>query len=179
MDFMELAMKVKKEGQAGDLEKFFLIAWSFWYRRNQFQFEGHIQHPQHTVDHALSMLKESQAIQGGCQQLLRRNMGWRPPPTGVLKLNTDGAMFQEQCKIGVGVILRDENGKVVMATCNKEPEFSEPMEVELLAILRGLQLCVPMGINDLIVEIDSLLSVNAIVAEGEFISTSGNLISSI
>ncbi|XP_042954609.1 uncharacterized protein LOC122291024 [Carya illinoinensis] len=83
------------------------------------------------------------------------------------------------CSTGVGVILRDEKGKVILAACHKEPEFSDPMEVELLAILRGLQICVPLGINDLIVETDSMLSVRALTTEGESMSPHGNLIYSI
>ncbi|XP_042944742.1 uncharacterized protein LOC122278629 [Carya illinoinensis] len=153
--FMEVAMRVKKEGQPRDLEKFFLMAWSFWYRRNQFYFEEHVQHPQQSVDHALSMLKESQEAQVSNKQ----NMGC--------------------CSTGVEVILRDEKGKVILVVCHKEPEFSDPMEVELLAILRGLQLCIPLGINELIVETDSMLSVRALTTEGESMSPHGNLIYSI
>ncbi|XP_042944649.1 uncharacterized protein LOC122278535 [Carya illinoinensis] len=153
--FMEIAMRVTKEGQPRDLEKFFLMAWSFWYRRNLFYFEEQVQHPQQSVDHAMSLFKESREAQASTKQ----NMGC--------------------CTSSVGVILRDEKGKVILAVCKKEPEFSDPMEVELLAILRGLQLCIPLGIGELIVETDSMLSVRALTAEGESMSPHGNLIYSI
>ncbi|XP_042954614.1 uncharacterized protein LOC122291030 [Carya illinoinensis] len=176
---MEIAMRVTKEGQPRDLEKFFLMAWSFWYRRNLFYFEEQVQHPQQSVDHAMSLFKESREAQASTKQNMVRDMRWKPPPIGALKINTDGAMFQGCCTSGVGVILRDEKGKVILAACKKEPEFSDPMEVELLAILRGLQLCIPLGIGELIVETDSMLSVRALTAEGESMSPHGNLIYSI
>lgn len=63
--------------------------------------------------------------------------------------------------LGYEVILRDGRGKVLMAASRKEAEVNDSMEIELLAILRGLQLCVPMGLHDLVVEVThSLLLIN-------------------
>lgn len=53
-----------------------------------------------------------------------------------------------------------------MAATKSEDLMDEPVAVELLAIFRGLQLCVPLGIPHLIVESDSLLPIQA-VHEGE------------
>lgn len=46
------------------------------------------------------------------------------------------------------------------------------MEIELLVILRGLQLCFPLGLHDLMVESNS-------VAVGESMSLLGNLIKDV
>ncbi|XP_018829059.1 dirigent protein 5-like [Juglans regia] len=59
------------------------------------------------------------------------------PPQGVLKLNTDGAMFSNLQKAGIGVILKDASGMVVMAASKHEPEVEEPEAIELLAIFRA------------------------------------------
>lgn len=53
-----------------------------------------------------------------------------------------------------------------MAATKLEELIEEPLAVELLAIFWGLQLCVPLGILDLILESDYLLAIQ-VVREGE------------
>ena len=38
---------------------------------------------------------------------------WIKPPPCVLKCNTDATIFQYQCKIGIGMVLRDSMGDFV------------------------------------------------------------------
>lgn len=40
--------------------------------------------------------------------------------------------------------------------------LADPMEVELLAIFRGLQFCIPLGIPKITVETDCLLAIHAL-----------------
>lgn len=60
------------------------------------------------------------------------------PPQGVLTLKVDGAIFNDQKIVGVGVMVRDEKGTVLMPASEKEKEVLGPEEVELLAMLEGL-----------------------------------------
>ena len=43
---------------------------------------------------------------------------WRPPMLEMVKINCDGAMFKEQKKSGIGVVIRNNNG-LVMASMSK------------------------------------------------------------
>ncbi|KAL0002556.1 hypothetical protein SO802_016337 [Lithocarpus litseifolius] len=43
---------------------------------------------------------------------------WRPPSPDVVKINCDGATFKEQKKLGIGVMIRDNNG-LVMSSISK------------------------------------------------------------
>lgn len=65
-------------------------------------------------------------------------------------------MFAEQHNVGVGIILRNDQGEVIMTASKREIEVNDHIEIEFLAILRGLQLSVHLGIKYLIVESDSL-----------------------
>ncbi|KAF5444777.1 hypothetical protein F2P56_033882 [Juglans regia] len=96
-----------------------------------------------------------------------------------MKLNVDGAVFQDQHRAGVGIILRDANGEVLLTASKKEKEVNDPAEVELLAMLRGLQLCPPLGIEELIMESDSLLMVTQVQAVEEYWSLLGNIVKEI
>lgn len=51
------------------------------------------------------------------------------------------------------MVLRDAKREVVMATSKIENEVNGPSEMELLAVFRGLQMCVQMDIPKLIVEV--------------------------
>uniref|UniRef100_A0ACD5Y4W9 Uncharacterized protein n=1 Tax=Avena sativa TaxID=4498 RepID=A0ACD5Y4W9_AVESA len=43
---------------------------------------------------------------------------WSPPPTGMVKLNTDGSYVNSQ-EAGTGMVLRDENRTVILAATRK------------------------------------------------------------
>lgn len=83
-------------------------------------------------------------------------MSWCKPPPRVSKLNIDGAIFPNQHKARVGISLRDDTDTIPLATSMKESEVNDPIEIELVAMLRGLQLCLSMGIEDLMLESDFL-----------------------
>lgn len=76
-----------------------------------------------------------------------------------LKLNVDGAVIADQQSMGMGCALRDENGEVLMAAMIPKQNHNSPLEIDLVAILRGLQRCLPMGKRNVMVESDSLLAV--------------------
>lgn len=59
-------------------------------------------------------------------------------------------------------MLHDGQSLVVMATTQAELHHEDPLEMEFLAILRGLQHCVPINLSYLMVETDCLVTVQAI-----------------
>ena len=46
---------------------------------------------------------------------------WNPPPPSMLKINVDGAISKCQNLVGVGSIIRDENGRMVAAMSRSIP----------------------------------------------------------
>lgn len=96
-----------------------------------------------------------------------------------MKLNIDGAIFHDHCSLGVGMVLQDEGGRVIFTASKPEHEVDGPMEIELLAVPRGLQICFPLGITELQVECDSLLVVQELNKEQDSMSIWGNLIQDI
>lgn len=92
---------------------------------------------------------------------------WSLPLPGVMKLNVNGAVFLDRTKTDVGRVLQDAQGRVAMAATKLEEFLDDPLAVELLAIFRGLQFCVPLSILDLVVESDSLLTIQALQEEEE------------
>lgn len=71
-----------------------------------------------------------------------------------MKLNIDGALFVDRNKMEIGLIMLDAQGETRLEASLSKERISSPKEVELAAILRGLQVCIGMGVNKLILESD-------------------------
>lgn len=78
------------------------------------------------------------------------------------KINVDGAVFASQKSMGIGVLIKDSEGRVVGA-CNKKIKFPlGVVEVEGKAVEFGPQFAKDMMIQDFILEGDSLVLMNAL-----------------
>lgn len=94
-----------------------------------------------------------------------------------MKSNVDGVVFFDQNKVGIGFILRNAQGETIMAACLPEEGIKTPKEVELAAILRGLQICIELEIKKIILKSDCLfilqecLSVNSHISKIDSVVT--------
>lgn len=88
-------------------------------------------------------------------------MQWKLPDEGWWKLNVDGVMFPDLCGARVGCALCDDHNQVAMATTLPEVHYEDPIEIELLAMFKSLQLYVKMDIWKLMVETNCLVAVQA------------------
>ncbi|KAG7960287.1 hypothetical protein I3843_10G116000 [Carya illinoinensis] len=136
------------------LTRFVLTAWGVWKFRNLKLF-------QQTNSDACILIRQHVKIHPNISSL-----HWSPPPCGAFKLNVDGAIFDSLNISGVGAILQDDMGSLVMALSRKELSIHVVEDIEALAALRGLQLISHMGISHLILEEDSLAMVEAFALWG-------------
>ena len=58
---------------------------------------------------------------------------WKPPDAGLLKLNFDGAIFDDLRAAGIGVAVRNEHGEVVAALAEQIPIPDSVFTLETLA----------------------------------------------
>ena len=91
-----------------------------------------------------------------------RSVRWRPPPTGLLKVNFDGASFAEDNKAGLGIIIRNNVGLVMAAMTQQIPLPASVEMVEVLAARRALWFAMELEFDRLIVEGDSEVIINSI-----------------
>ncbi|KAK1651426.1 hypothetical protein QYE76_069231 [Lolium multiflorum] len=64
---------------------------------------------------------------------------WRVPDIGYMKLNTDGS-FVSSREAGMGMVLRDHHGVVVVAACREAIQCRDATDAELMAIEEGVHL---------------------------------------
>lgn len=63
----------------------------------------------------LALMQDFQTILQTSPSLAFKHRQWLPPSEGVLKLKVDGAIFTEVGRAGVGCVLRDPKGDILMA----------------------------------------------------------------
>jgi hypothetical protein len=64
---------------------------------------------------------------------------WIAPPVGWTKLNVDGSFSDREGARGAGLVLRNSDGKVLLAACAHLPNCDEAEEAEAHAALLGLR----------------------------------------
>ncbi|KAF5481238.1 hypothetical protein F2P56_001906 [Juglans regia] len=117
--------------------------------------------PKHVVDHAMSV-QTCYTSFSQQKNINKKKYGchWNPPPASFLKLNVDGSLFFDQKKAGIGAVLRDEKGDIIFAASKVEFHIEEPDIIELVVVVRGLQLCLQFGITKVQVESDCKLLID-------------------
>lgn len=109
------AMQVRSIGSLQDLATFLSIASSLWFRRNRKRHEDELLDARRVMEHAVTMQRLYGEVKVCPTSGLKSFFGWQPPPRGSMKLNIDRVVFYHLHKAGVGTILRDAQGKVIMA----------------------------------------------------------------
>ena len=108
-------------------------------------------------------LQEFQAVnQVVSSPVVPRVVGWSPPPTARYKVNVNDAIFLAQKCFGAGVMIKDSTGQVIATQSRK---FNNPLgalEVEAKAFEVGVEFARDAGVQDFILEGDSLVAYNAL-----------------
>ena len=102
------------------------------------------------------------AAQTNLEPIMQRATTWSPTPRSLFKINVDGAIATATKKAGVGVIVRDELGRVEAAMCRNLNATLGAIKTESKAIEAGLLFTQDIGIRDIVVESDSLIMVQAL-----------------
>ncbi|XP_042962602.1 uncharacterized protein LOC122296872 [Carya illinoinensis] len=109
--------------------------------------------------------KQAQSIQNLCPAREQTNRGlvrWIAPRGGVVKINWDAAFDPKNKKIEAGVIVRDNEGKVLVALSMPKLQVSSLAFAEANALWGALKLGAELGISPAFFEGDVLGIIKAI-----------------
>ena len=73
---------------------------------------------------------------------------------GLYKVNYDGAIFVEQARAGIGVVIKNEDGAVMALMAQQLPLPTTVAQVEALAARRALDFALDLGFTRVILEGD-------------------------
>ena len=114
--------------------------------------------PAVVVSDALGLLEAFQAVQLLCDRPCSARSSvkwkWKAPSCDVVKCNVDGAWKDHRG--GIGVIFRDFNGRVLLSGIFPVMHATEPLHVEILAAMKGLEIAKAFNFHRLIVETDCI-----------------------
>jgi len=100
----------------------------------------------------------------------------KAPPTGKLKCNWDAVLISGQKIIGVGVVVRDDQGRVVASLARAIPGIDHPTVAESWAAWLAVELYCVLGFQKVSFEGDSMILVSALNSEDHCWSAYGQLI---
>ena len=139
------------------------IAWAMWGNRNEVWNGGKKKSGCELVQWTSRYLKEYYTalfrLATDTEVIVAR---WAPPPLDRYKINVDRAVFKALKAAGIGVLICDCHGQVIVALSKKINAPLGPLETEAKAVEAGLQFARDIGIQDCIFEGDSLTVFNAI-----------------
>ena len=163
-----------------DPELFSMVAWSIWNRRNNLCLGKAVA----SLDELLSQTRDrlwefklynsSSIIPVG-----RPPTRWQAPDQNTYKVNFDGALFSAANTAGMRVVIRNEEGQVMVSHSQKTTLPITAIEVEAMATRRALELALETGFQQIILEGDSQILLSALENNSHTLSNFGHLITDI
>ena len=150
----EIFVRALEEDKDATLLAF--TSWAIWNGRNQLRV-GQAACPLNQIlKNSKERKTEFQLLHPSLpKQQHRKHTKWKPPAEDNLKVNYDGAIFQEQGRAGIGVVIRNSVGDVMASLSQQIPMPTMVAQVEAMAMRRAVEFAQELGITRAIIEGDS------------------------
>ncbi|KAK3211934.1 hypothetical protein Dsin_016640 [Dipteronia sinensis] len=163
-----------------------LVVWRTWYRRNAKIYSSANVFIKDIVPLAESFLDDFRRVNSNCDDGPGSPSGdemiipsWRPPDSGLFRLNTNAAIDGTMNRVGTGAIIRNSDG-MVMPSCVQVLSVSySPLMAEALAILWGIRFVRDSGRWPCQIESDSQVVVSLVNSVKVPVADIGLIISDI
>jgi ribonuclease HI len=183
-DFIQVVDSMFCRGDRDEVAQFVSITRHIWLRRNDFIYEGSFLHPNRLVQQAVHGVELFQTIMAEKKAPLLSNGDlqpslWMAPPPGCLKANWDAGFDRRNGRLGMGVIIRDQQGKMWASKSRMKEGVLDATTGEALAALMAAELCVEMGISRVQLEGDAKNVVTAVLSTEPDDSSKGQITTDI
>ncbi|CAN1178180.1 Putative ribonuclease H protein At1g65750 [Linum perenne] len=136
------------------------VLWGIWHERNQRVWSHEAGTAWSTVRLALDSLQEWEKAQGPIVQAGGRQPGnvcnkWHAPPAGKVKCNSDIAIHETENAMGMGMVVRNEEGTVLGFRTWHGSGTWTPREGEAAALLCAMKWIIEAGLERVIFEVDA------------------------
>ena len=154
-----------------------MMVWTIWFRRNTIQVNPIGFPVDQVLQRAIDSLLEFRVAQLRKQPTPPRPLvKWSPPVEEYYKVNFDGAVFREEEKAGIGVIIRNSQGMVMASLSQKISLPQTVVELETLAATRAIEFSIELGFSKVILEGDSETVIKALQDNSPSLAPFGLLI---
>ena len=129
------------------LELFAIVAWFIWNHRNKLRLNEKGLASNRILQATMLYLSDFQVkIPKAVSKPPKGHIRWRPPMGELYKTNYDGAIFSKSGEAGIGVVVRNAKGEVVVALAEKILYPGSVEVLEALAARRAVKFIVELGI---------------------------------
>ncbi|KAL8094028.1 hypothetical protein AgCh_035786 [Apium graveolens] len=157
------------------------VLWGIWFARNRRVWEEKLLSPMITMDISMKMVTEWRAaqnkVQGSVQasviSVAKEQVRWQYPFAGWYKMNVDAALREGVTGFKVGMVLRNDKGDFIASMQKCFAEEVSVLEAEAIGVLEALIWITERGDKQVIVESDSLITVNALLNNTIFMAEVG------
>ncbi|KAF5476840.1 hypothetical protein F2P56_003534 [Juglans regia] len=158
------------------------LCYQIWKRRNNFMFEEKFTNPNLIVQTAMQKVSDFQVAN---QKQVAEGVTafqvsqWTAPPPQVFKANWNASVDRVNCRIGVGVIIRDWHGQVVATLRSQRDLFPDPTMAEAVGALNAVILCQQLHLSRIILEGDAKIVVDEVNSDSGKWTSVGMIIQDI
>lgn len=161
-------------------ELFAMTSWAIWTRRNKLRVGEMAVSINIVAEEVWKQLQEyGSSWQSPKVKMRKTKIVWKPPDLGQVKINFDGAMFEEINATGVGVVARNDRGEVLAATTERIPIPDSVVVLETLVAKCAIQFALEVGFLNAFFEGDSETSIKAIRDQTFLYSPFGHIVRDI
>lgn len=107
------------------------------------------------------------------------NKSWVKPDASFVKVNWHASLDVKKRLMGMEIIIRDEEGKALLAVCGYRNMVQKPDIAECYALRKALEICRDLNFQKVIFEGDAKAIIMAVQSDEENISCHGPLINDI
>ena len=101
---------------------------------------------------------------------------WTAPTPITYKINYDGALSNADNKSGIGVVVWDCRGEVIVSLVQQLDQAYQPVEIEAMATCKAVEFGSELGFHRAIVEGDSVLVMKALTCKDNGLAPYAHLI---
>ncbi|XP_042972916.1 uncharacterized protein LOC122304711 [Carya illinoinensis] len=106
----------------------------------------------------------------------RGDIRWKKPEFKTLKANWDASVSTNLNRASYGIIIRDENGNIMVYVCASHKTVVKPVMAEGLALRRAMEVCANLGLGRVVFEGDAQIIVQAVTSDEEISANYGVLV---
>lgn len=158
--------------------------WAIWSARNLKVWENKCLTPEIAVQMSSKQVAQWKEVQnlnkirgnGRAQSYQMEVVKWKAPDEGSLKVNVDASVFAGKESFSVGMVLRDHRGGFCRARNMCSNGAVSVFEAETRGVLAAVRWIMELGIVNVVVECDSMLTVQALQKESPNYLEVGNIL---
>lgn len=166
-DLLSLWEKMMDKVGKAEMRLIASVMRGIWQRRNELIFEGVFKSPSQVIRIAKEgidefLLAQVKSIDRVGNNAELRNQVWKKPRESYVKANWDASLNQKERKMGLGVIIRDEEGEVLVVVEGQQSNVDQPAVAESYALWKAMEVCRDLNMERVIFEGDAQLIVKAV-----------------